>query len=144
METQLKTGNPEDTSSGLSLQTLVNNLVDHSLSVATDNHSLVVNEVSERVVLQSVNEKIIDLLGEVLNTVIGNSNHGDIHISAQKSGNSLVMKIQERNNNNGYALSFSLGTLMSDVNFAGAQMDINTPLKRVTTIIFSFTDRKVA
>ena len=144
METKPTIGYPAETGPAMSLQLFVNSLVDNSLSVALDNCSSVINEVGKGVVLQTSNARILSLIEEVFNTVIVNSRKGDIHISAENNEGRLVLKIQERNNYNGYALSFSIGTLVSDFNFAGGSLDINSPQQKVTTIILSFPDRKAA
>jgi len=144
MENQLDTGYPAENYSGIHLQLLVNSLVDDSLPTAQRNQSAVINEVGKGVVIEEGNSHMILLMGEVIKTIISNSKRGDIHIGAEKAGNKLVLKIQERNNYNGLALSFSLGTLKPDINFAGGQLDIDDPQKRVTTIYFSFPDRAVA
>jgi hypothetical protein len=144
MENQLDAGYPAENYSGIHLQLLVNSLVNDSLPAAQRNQSAVINEVGKGVVIEPGNSHMIALLGDVIKTIIHNSKRGDIHIGAEKAGNKLVMKIQERNNYNGLALSFSLGTLIPDINFAGGQLDIDDPRKRVTTVYFSFPDRAVA
>ena len=131
-------------SQGIQLQQLVNKLVGNSLLIATAKCSAVINEVGGGVILQNANPKVVALIGDIIHTVIINSKEGDIHIDAKQNEGNTVLKVQERNNYNGYALSYSLGTLMSDVNVAGADLAITGEKQKVTTIIFTFPDKQVA
>jgi hypothetical protein len=136
--------NSASTEAGVCLRQLVDGLVGNSLVIATDKCSAITNEVSQGVLLRSENLRAIQLLEELLHTVIINSKKGDIHISAKRQEDKVLVTIQERNNNNGYALSFSVGALVPDVNTLGAALDMNGEKSRVATIILSFSDRKAA
>ena len=129
---------------GVQLQQLVNNLVGNSLLIAAAKCSAVINEVGGGVFLQNANPKVVTLIGDIIHTVIINSKEGDIHIGAKQHEGNTVLKVQERNNYNGYALSYSLGTLMSDVNVAGADLAITGEKQKITTIVFTFPDKQVA
>ncbi len=131
-------------SPGICLRHLVDELVGYSLLKAADTASAVINEVNGNIFLQQANPHFAGLLKEIIHTVIINSKRGDIHINARRAGSKLVLKIQERNNNNGYALSFSIGTLMPEVNSAGGDLMMEGKQQRVATIVFTFPDRAAA
>jgi hypothetical protein len=135
---------PHSKDHGISLQRIVDGLLSDTQQIASMHCSAVVNEIGMGMYLQAANSRIICLFEEIVQTVISNSEEGDIRIGAERNGDKLTLKIQERNNNNGYALSFSLGSLMHDVSTAGGDLMIVGHQKRVTTIYFSFTDKKVA
>ena len=138
MKQQLNAGYQRPGISRIPLQQLIDGLVGNSLPVARHKCSEVVNEVGRGVFLRTVNEKLVNLLDEILSTVISNSRKGDIHISAERINQQLVLSITERNNNNGYALSFSIGALADEAYRMGGNLDINSPQRLVTTISFAF------
>jgi hypothetical protein len=128
----------------LSLQQLVDSLVSNCQQMAASNHSTVVNEIGKAVSLRKGSEPFIDLIDEVIKTVIANSNKGDIHISAERRDQEVILAIQERNNYNGYALSFSIGALMEEAFSIGGMLDIKCPQKKITTIYLSLPVKAAA
>ena len=143
MKEQTKSGSP-DQYSRLSLQQLIDQLLINNLPLAMSNSSAVVNEIGKGVSLRKGSEPFIDLIDEVLTTVISNSKKGDIHISAERRDRDVILAIQERNNYNGYALSFSIGTLVQDANLIGGMLDIKCPTKKITTIYLSLPVKAAA
>lgn len=138
MKQQQIAGYPNPGVSRIPLQQLIDGLVGNSLPVARHKCSEVVNEVGRGVFLRTVNGPLVSLLDEILSAVITNSRKGDIHISAEKKDQQLVLSITERNNYNGYALSFSIGALAGEASRMGGNLDISSPQKLVTTISFAF------
>ncbi|MBL7732411.1 MAG: hypothetical protein JNM88_14625 [Chitinophagaceae bacterium] len=122
----------------ISLQVLVSNMLRHSQPLAVRRNTIIENEVDNGFVLGGAMQKAIPVMRELLTTVVSNSRNGDIHISADRRNDQLVVEIQERNNYNGYALAFSVGSLAAEAAFAGAQIDINGPQQKVVTISFVF------
>jgi hypothetical protein len=123
---------------GTSLQHLISNLVNGSLPVAFDNKTNIVNEVGHGVYIENNNEKVVTVMKDLLATVVQNSNKGDIHISAERYSDIVVLQIQERNNYNGYALAFSLMSIESQINETGGSLSIDGKQKKVATISYSF------
>ena len=144
MNAHIHAGCIETVYSGIQLQQLVDKLVGNSLLIAAAKCSAVKNEVGGGVFLQNANPRVVTLIEEIIHTVILNSQKGDIHIGARQMDGNTVLKVQERNNYNGYALSFSIGTLMSDVNVAGAGLCITGEKQKITTVLFTFPDKQVA
>lgn len=135
MEKQQKALSTSDTR-GIILEQLIDGLVGNSLSVAGNNHSMVVNEIDSGVVLHSATDQLLSLLDHLLFAVISNSRRGKIYINAEKQQQQLVLYITERNNYNGYALSFSIGALADDAASLGGNLEIKNPQKLETTICF--------
>ena len=144
MKEQLNAGYLAHENTRLPLQQLVDGLVGNSLPIAMSRNSAVVNEVGRGVILRSADYRLIGLVDEILTTVISNSRKGDIHITAETKNQQLVLHIEERNNNNGYALSFSIGTLAQDAAIVGGQIEIRSPQKLVTIISLSLPGKMAA
>lgn len=129
---------------GISLQQLVSNLVDRSLTTACHNKTRIVNEVARDIVLGKDNESVIAVIRDILAATILNSNNGEIHISAERYSDVLILLIEERNNNNGFALSFSIGSIEPDAAKIGGHIAIEGARKKRTLISFSFPHQLVA
>jgi len=123
---------------GISLHQLVNNLVNESLSTAYHNKTHIVNEVARDFVLGKDNESVITVIRDLLAATILNSNNGEIHISAERYSDVLILLIEERNNNNGFALSFSIGSIEPEAARAGGHISIEGARNKRTLISFSF------
>lgn len=79
----------------------------------------------------------------VSNCVV-NSRNGEIHITADRYYSLVIVEIQERKNYNGYALSYSVGSLATEAAACGGYLSIKGPQQKVTTITFSFPDNQAA
>lgn len=123
---------------GISLQILVNQLLSNSMTIAFQNKSLVINEVSREVLLPKEKTMIAPVIRDLLAAVISNSKNGQIYISAERFRDIIILQVQERNNNNGYALSSSLAFLEPEAIVAGGNLEINGAQKKVVTISLSF------
>jgi hypothetical protein len=122
----------------ISLKQLVNNLVSNSLPVALDHQSNLVNEVEQELVLGDESRRIMSIMKDLLHTVVSNSKNGEIHISADRYNGVVILQIQERNNYNGYALAYSIGSIEPDAVKIGGHISINGARQKITTISFSF------
>ncbi|MEO7925002.1 MAG: hypothetical protein ABIR30_15075 [Chitinophagaceae bacterium] len=137
MEKQLTAGKPVP-DKAISLNQLVHNLVSNSLPAAMNNKSSVVNEVGQDVVVGSEMSTISGILCDLLTTVVINSRNGEIHITADRYRDVVTLEIQERNNYNGYALAYSIGTFEPDALKIGGHISIKGSKQKVTTVSFSF------
>jgi hypothetical protein len=50
----------------------------------------------------------------------------------------MILNIQDRNNNNGYALDFSIMSIKQQANEIGGSLSIEGKQQRVATVSFSF------
>jgi heptaprenylglyceryl phosphate synthase len=138
MNYQLGTGYNGTFDAGISLQLLVNRMVSSSIDTATRNKTNVVNDVSRDIQLMADKSKVVPLIDELLATVVANSRNSEIHVNADCYRDIVILNIQDRNNNNGYALDFSIMSLESQVRAAGGSLSIDGKQKRVATVSFSF------
>jgi hypothetical protein len=121
-----------------SLQHLMNALVAKTIPAARHNQSCVLNEIGKEIVIDGNNQKLISLISELLETVVTNSHQGEIHISADRFSDVVILSIQERNNYNGYALSYSVSSMENAAMSVGGHISIKGPQQKVATVSFSF------
>jgi hypothetical protein len=122
----------------ISLQQLVSNLVNNSRSAARHNNTNVVNEVELGIALGMSMQHAIGIMSDILTTIVANSRNGEIHITAERFRDIVTLEFQERNNNNGYALAYTIGSIEPDAASVGGHISITGPQKKITTITFSF------
>lgn len=129
---------------GTSLQQLISTLINSSLSAAAHNKTKVMNDVGQGVVILHDDSNVITILHELLDTVVQNSHFGDIHITAERYSDVVRIEIQERNNYNGYALAYSIGSIEPDAALVGGHISMKGQQQKVATISFSFPDNLLA
>jgi hypothetical protein len=122
----------------LSLHQLVNNFLKNTGSLVSLTSTTVVNEIASEVVLEQGKDKLIPILHDLLITVLAHSRNGDIHITADRYRDIIILSIEERNNYNGYALACSLNPVEVDALTIGGHISIKDPCKKVATVSFSF------
>ena len=127
-----------------SLQHLVNSIVDNYRPAADRNNTQVLNDVKQEIAFGNVMQKAIELMNDLLATVVVNSRNGEIHITAEKFKDVVIVEIQERNNYNGYALSSSINSIAPEAAALGGYISIKGPQQKVTTISFSFPNNQAA
>ena len=137
-------GTPLVLHTGISLQQLVCNLIDRSRPVALHNRTHVVNQVGRELVLGFDNENVVSVIRDLLSVIIDNSCDGEIHIWAEKYSDVIMLLIEERNNNKGFALSFSIGSIEPYAVRIGGHISIEGIRQRKTLISFSFPARFAA
>lgn len=122
----------------------MNELIADISPAALDNQSCMSNEVGKEILIDGNNQKLIALISELLGTVVANSRNGEIHITADRFSDVVILSIQERNNYNGYALSYSVRCMEEEAIKMGGHISINGPQQRVATVSFSFPAQAVA
>jgi hypothetical protein len=122
----------------ISLSQLISNLVENKQPAAALHHTRIVSEVERHLLLGQGALQLGHVLEELLDAVILNSNEGDIHITADRFRDMVLLHIEERNNYNGYALSFSVGSIEQDAVKLGGHISMEGERKKETTISFSF------
>lgn len=123
---------------GVCLQQLVNQLLTNSMSTAFKNNSLVTNEIPREVQLARDKAIVAPVIRDLLSTVISNSRNGQIFISAERFRDTIILQVQERNNNNGYALAYSIGAMEAEAMMVGGDIAVNGAQQKVVTVSFSF------
>lgn len=143
MEKQLPI-TPSAFSSGISLQQLVSNLVNSSRSAARHNNTNVVNEVELGIALGTGMQHAIGIMNDILTTIVANSHNGEIHITAERFRDVVTLEFEERNNNNGYALAFSIGSIEPVAASIGGHISMKGQQRKVATVSFSFPGSQAA
>jgi hypothetical protein len=133
-------GNSTAQPTGISLQQLINQLLGNSMATAFRNKSLVINEVTNDVMLAKEKITVAPVIRDLLATVIANSSNGQIYISAERFRDIITIQVQERSNNNGYALASSLRVIEAEATLIGGSISINGAQQRVVTISLSFSN----
>lgn len=123
--------------SGTCLQILINELVCITQNIVNQNMLSVVNEISNKFWFTD-DEKITPVINDLLNAVIINGRNSAIHVSADKYGDTVMLQIQDRNNNNGYALDFSIMSINPQVSAVGGSLSFDGKQKKIATVSFSF------
>ena len=144
MNFQLNAGSPGIFAAGISLQLLVDRLVSSSQGIAFRNKINVVNEVPRDIQMIADKTKVVPIIDELLTTVVANGRNSQVHISADRYKDIIILNIQDRNNYNGYALAFSIMSIESQVNEAGGSLTIDGKQKKIATVSFSFPNYAVA
>ncbi|HEV7781833.1 MAG TPA: hypothetical protein VGO58_11250 [Chitinophagaceae bacterium] len=126
------------------LQHLLNVILSNYRPAAQSHNTQLLNDVKQEIVMGTSMQKAVTVMSDLLATVVANSRNGEIHITAEKYNGVVVVEIQERNNYNGYALSFSVNSLAPDAAALGGFISIKGPQQKVTTISFSFPNNQAA
>ena len=124
----------------ISLKLLVNKLAGNLTSVLIQNKIVVENEVSSEFKMLTDLSNVVPVMNELLTTVVTNARNTCILITAEKFRDIVTLNIQDRNNYNGYALSFSLMSIGRHARFIGGDITIEGAQTRVATVSFSFPD----
>lgn len=138
MKNQLSAAVPGVFTNGLSLQQLVNRFVSSSQEMAFRNNVIVVNELPGNLIITADENKVVPVIDELLTAVVLNGKNTNIHVSADRYRDIIILNIQDRNNNNGYALAFSIMSVEQQAAAAGGSLTIDGKQKKVATISFSF------
>ncbi len=126
------------------LQNLVHTMVSNYMAAANRNNTQVLNEVKQEIPAGPTMQKAAAVMNDLLATVVANSKNGEIHITAERFNDVVVVEIQERNNYNGYALSYSINSLVPDATALGGFISIKGSQQKITTISFSFPTNQAA
>lgn len=130
----------DSTFTSISLQLLLNKLVNNLPETIALNKIVVENEVSSEFKMLADQGQVLSVIDEVLTTVVANARNTSIFITAEKFSDIVTLNFEDRNNYNGYALSFSLMSVGQHARFVGGNINIQGAQKRVATVSFSFPD----
>jgi hypothetical protein len=125
---------------GISLKKLISRLTSNLSQAAAANKVFILNEVPSEFRVPEGQEKVISVIKELLKAVAFNARNTCISVTAEKFTDIIVLNIEDQNNYNGYALSFSLMAIEQHARFAGGNISIQGAQKKVATVSFSFPD----
>lgn len=102
------------------------------------------NDVPAALFLNPGQQDIARIIGDLLGTVIANARNTSLLITADKYADVITLRVQDQNNYNGYAMSFSLMSVEREARCVGGEIMIRGAQERVATISFSFPDQPQA
>lgn len=124
----------------ISLQLLLNKLLSNLPETIALNKIVIENEISSELKMLADQNQVVPVIDELLTTVITNARNTSIFITAEKFIDIVTLSFEDRNNYNGYALSFSLIAIEQQARVIGGNINIQGAQKRVATVSFSFPD----
>ena len=124
---------------GISLQSLINHLLRHSLSdLLRSSDSSVMNEIPAELYLAIDENKVTAVIKELLATVLSNARKGRIHLRADRLRDIIILEILDESNYNGYALENSVRSIEPLARTIGGYISIKGKQQLETTISFTF------
>lgn len=136
--------NTADTCTGFSLKVLVNHMLGHLTGIINKNTIRVENRVPADFKLYTDQSRVAPVIYEMLATVISNARNTSLSITAEKFIDTITLTVEDGNNYNGYALSFSLMAIEMQARMAGGNLSINGVQKRIASVSLSFPDTSPA
>lgn len=134
-----KSAHPGKDESLISLQLLVNQFLGKCMTEAHRTKSIIVNHVSRDIKITRETAMVAPVIRELMNIVARNAYKGDISVAAERFRDIIILKIQDRNNYNGYALVSSLNSLEPDVLLSGGNITVEGAQQKMITVSFSFS-----
>lgn len=129
-----------DSFPGFSLKVMVNHMIGHLTGVINKNRIRIENRVSADFKLYTDQSKVAPVIYEMLATIISNARNTSLNITAEKFIETITLTVEDGNNYNGYALSFSLIAIEMQARMAGGNLSVNGVQKRVASVSLSFPD----
>ncbi len=122
----------------ISLRLLINSTIGHLTGIINKNKITIDNSVSPDLAIYLQQNKVAAVIYDMMAIIISNARNTTICISADRFRDIIIVNVEDHNNYNGYALSFSLMTIEADATKAGGSLCIHDAQKKVTTVSFSF------
>jgi hypothetical protein len=129
-----------DSFTGFSLKVMVSHMIGHLTGTINKNTIRIENRISADFKLYTNQSKVTPVIYEMLATVISNARNTSLTITAEKFIDTITLTVEDGNNYNGYALSFSLIAIEMQARMAGGNLFINGAQKRVASVSLSFPD----
>jgi hypothetical protein len=129
---------------GISLHFLINSMIAHMRATMSTNNIRIENNVSPLVIVHIEDDKMSSVIYDMIETVVSNARNTSIGITAERFSDLTVVSIEDRNNFNGYALSFSLISVEAEARMAGGTLLIRDVQKKVATVSLSFLNTHAA
>jgi hypothetical protein len=130
--------NTELNQSAISLRLLINSAIGHLTGIINKSKITIDNCVSSDLGIYLEQNKIATVIYDMMAIIISNARNTTISITADRFRDIIIVNVEDRNNYNGYALSFSLMSIEADATKAGGSLCIHDAQKKVTTVSFSF------
>jgi hypothetical protein len=142
MREQFQTSFADTTIPGISLQSVINHLLRHSLSeLLRSSDSSVMNEIPANLYLAVRENKVTPVIQDLLATILRNARKGRIHIRADRFRDIIILEILDQSNYNGYALENSIHSIEPLARTVGGYISIKGNHQLETTVTFSFPNQ---
>ena len=127
----------------LRLHELVDDVIKNSSHIPADSKSLIVNNVSGDLYINTNENVVACVIQGLLDSMIVNATEGDIHISAQELfGNTIKVFVRDNNCYNTYAVACNLQNMVPLAEQIGGYLNITNQRQKITTLEFSFPVKK--
>ncbi|RYF96232.1 MAG: hypothetical protein EOO00_03235 [Chitinophagaceae bacterium] len=124
--------------SSVSLQCLLDTVLKKLPASIQNNKVIIVNRIHPSFMIEADPVTLAPVVSELINTVGRNARNTIITVRAEKFRDTVMLVMEDPNNYNGYALSFSLMGLEEQARFIGGDISITGARQRVATVSLSF------
>jgi hypothetical protein len=132
---------PVSRSGNNSLQSLVNELLNDLRESAALNKIVVETDIPVNLCLQAAyRHELVPIISDLLRAMVSNARNTSLCITAEKYSGIVTLRVEDRNNYNGYALSFSLMPVVRQARCIGGEIITRGAQERVASVSFSFPD----
>lgn len=122
-----------------SLKNLVDQLVKKTLPSAVRNRSLIINDISEKMVVNTDEGVLANVISGLLYAVVSNARESCIRVFARNIYDSMVeVSVKDNNSCHTYAIACCLQDVVPVAEQIGGRLDIMNQRQCVTTISFTF------
>ncbi len=135
METTINTNH---ISTKKTLDQLVSILAAGSLPAAVHRKSFIVNDVPHALAISADEDMLAAVLGSILEIVINHTENSCIRIAAQVNDKIVNVQMQDNGSFSSNVIENDLKQVQTIASKMGGYLSINTNLKKVTSIAFSF------
>ncbi len=129
-----------ETTTGTSLNSLVNQLMDEYRQLAYRSNSVISNEIEPGFFTAAPSYLIRPVLDEIFQSLLQAAHNGQISIFAEKFGDNITIEFEEHNNYNGYALAFRLCRVEPLARKAGGYLSVKGEKSLLARVSFCFPD----
>jgi hypothetical protein len=120
------------------LDQLVSLLAAGSLPAAVHRKSFIVNDVPRALSISADENMLATVLSSILQIVINHTENSCIRIAANVNDKIVNVQMQDSSSFNGNVIESDLKHVQTIANKMGGYLSINTNLKKITSIAFSF------
>jgi hypothetical protein len=128
----------------ISLQQLTSGLINSFTIPALRNRNLLVNNITEDLLIDSNAQVVASILSGVLSAVVSHSKNSSISLSAKLYGDVVLIHIKDYNNAIGYTIDGGWQRVQALAVKIGGFINITNQRQNVTTIAFSFPNLPMA
>jgi hypothetical protein len=122
----------------VSLQYLLDTVLKKLPASVSNNNVIIVNRINPAFMIEADPTTLAPVVSELINTMGMNARNTVITVRAEKYRDTVLLVLEDPNNYNGYALSFSLMALEQQARVIGGDISISGARQRVATVSFSF------